>query len=80
MKEPVMDVIAIVTPDGKTFFCPADRELIVRFWNNWKKSLPLEKHEQYEANNVLGGLVQMRMLESDYARISATSESAKLFN
>jgi hypothetical protein len=76
----VIDVCCIATPDGRANWCEPDRETIARFWANWKASLPPEKRELYEQRGCLGGVVTIRMLESAYRSITASSDSYKLFH
>jgi hypothetical protein len=75
----VIDVCCIATPDGRTFWCPADQETLAQFWTNWKASLPAEKRELYERRGCVGGVVVLRMLESAYWSITASSDSAAFF-
>lgn len=75
----VIDVCCIATPDGRTFWCRADSDTLAQFWTNWKASLSVEKRELYEQRGCVGGVVVIRMLESAYYGITASSESAALF-
>lgn len=75
----VIDVCCIATPDGRTFWCQADRDVIAQFWAKWKATLPAEKRELYEERGCVGGVVVIRMLESAYRGITTTSEAAALF-
>jgi hypothetical protein len=75
----VIEVCCIATPDGRAFWCRAEPDCIAQFWMNWKASLPEEKRKLYEERGCVGGVVIIRMLESAYRSITATSESAALF-
>jgi hypothetical protein len=75
----VIDVCCIATPDGRAFWCQADPETLGTFWANWRASLPAEQRDLHERAGCLGGVVRVRMLESDYRAIPATSESCGLF-
>jgi len=76
----VIDVCCIATSDGRASWCEADPETIAQFWTNWKASLPAEKRELYEQRGCVGGVVTIRMLESAYRDITASSDSAALFS
>jgi hypothetical protein len=75
----LIDVCCIATPDGRAFWCPEDQELLAQCWTNWKASLPTEKRELYEQRGCVGGVVVIRMLESVYWGITASSDSAAFF-
>lgn len=75
----VIDVCCIATPDGRAAWCPADPETIAQFWTNWRGSLPVEKRDLYEQRGCTGGVVTIRMLESEYRGITASADSASLF-
>lgn len=75
----VIDVCCIATPDGRAAWCESDPETIARFWDNWRASLPAETRELWERHGCVGGIVKIRMMESAYRAIVASSDSAVLF-
>ncbi|MEE8599018.1 MAG: hypothetical protein V3S69_05865 [Dehalococcoidales bacterium] len=65
-KDKYMQVACVVMTNGDTAFVPQDRAAIQTVVKQWRKSGPQKWREKYQDKKLIGGVVIITMLATDF--------------
>ena len=64
-----IEVLFVMPPDGNHAWLPVEKGVSEDFFKRWRESLTDEQRADHEGSGTLGGVMQIRMLKSDYDKI-----------